>query len=181
MFRRMFRLLAVAAGCLAGAAPARSPASPPLSERAARADRVALVEVGAQRTVVPDGNVRRMLTLTEVAVLEDLKGKGPRLLTVVQAGGKSGPWESHAAGDARLSAGERAVLFLRVPDAARPEACTLSGLQLGKLDVQGDVVVVSTLLGAGERRPLGEVSRELRRAGTAAPAPAPATAARGAK
>ncbi|HYV46930.1 MAG TPA: hypothetical protein VFA20_18825 [Myxococcaceae bacterium] len=149
----MFRLLLTAAACLAVTA------SPSLPERAASADRVALVEIGPQRTVVPDGNVRRMLTLTQVAVLQDLKGKGPALLTVVQAGGKSGLWESHVAGDARLEAGERAVLFLRIPDAAHPDACTLSGLGLGKLDVQGDVAVVS-----GQRRPLAEVVKEIQEA-----------------
>jgi hypothetical protein len=154
-----FRLLVTAACCFASAALAQAPASPPLPERAARADRVALVEIGAQRTVVPEGNFRRMLTLTQVAVLQDLKGKGPALLTVVQAGGKSGPWESHVAGDARLSAGERAVLFLRIPDATHPDSCALSGLGLGKLDVQGDAALVS-----GERRPLSAVLDEIRRA-----------------
>ena len=146
----MIRLLVTAAVL------AQSPAPPSIAERAARADRVALVEIGAQRTVVPDGNVRRMLTLTQVAVLQDLKGKGPALLTIVQAGGKSGLWESHVAGDARLEAGARAVLFLRIPDAAHPDTCTLSGLAQGKLDVQGDAVVVS-----GQRRPLADVAREI--------------------
>ena len=156
----MVRPLVLAAACLAAsAALAQSPAPPSLPERAARADRVALVEIGPQRTVVPDGDVRRMLTLTQVAVLQDLKGKGPSLLTIVQAGGKSGPWESHVAGDARLEAGARAVLFLRIPDAAHPDACTLSGLGLGKLDVQGDDVLVS-----GERRPLAAVAKELQEA-----------------
>jgi hypothetical protein len=150
----MFRLLLTAAVCLA--------APPSLPERAARADRVALVEIGAQRTAVPDGNVRRMLTLTQVAVLQDLKGKGPALLTVVQAGGKSGPWEYHLNGDARLEAGERAVLFLRVPDAAHPDSCALSGLELGKLPVEGDAAVVS-----GARRPLSAVMDEIRRASQA--------------
>jgi hypothetical protein len=144
----MFGLLVTAAVCLA--------APPSLPERAAGADRVVLVEIGAQRTVVPDGNVRRMLTLTQVAVLQDLKGKGPALLTVVQAGGKSGPWEYHLAGDAKLEAGERAVLFLRVPDAAHPESCALSGLGLGKLLVQGADVLVS-----GRRRPLASVIEEI--------------------
>jgi hypothetical protein len=162
----MFRLLVPAVACLAGAAlasppPSAPPSAPSLSERAARAERVVLAEIGARRTLVPDGNVRRMLTLTQVAVVEDLKGAGPAQLTVVQAGGKSGLWESHATGDARLEAGERAVLFLLVPDAAKPDACTLYGLGLGKLEVRGDEVIVS---GSGDRRPLAEVSAEIRRA-----------------
>jgi len=163
--RRMVqRLLVLAVGCLAATAEAQGPEAPSLAERTARADRVALVEIGEGRTVVPGGDVRRMLTLTEVTVLQKLKGEGPSRLVLVQAGGRSGPWEAHATGDARLVRGERAVLFLLVPEKERPETCTLSGLGLGKLEVSGEEVMVS-----GARRSLGTVVEEIRRA-AAAPA-----------
>lgn len=172
----MVRLLVLAVACLAGAALASPPPAPPIAERAAHASRVALVEVGAQKTVVPDGDVHRMLTLTQVSVVEDLKGQGPRLLTVVQAGGRSGLWESHVTGDARLETGERAVLFLLVPDPAKPDACTLYGLGLGKLEVKGGEVVIS---GSGERRPLKDVAGEIRRAPASPPGSAGAKPPRG--
>jgi hypothetical protein len=129
------RRLACAAALLSATALATDPSRLPLEERAARAQRIVLVDVVSARVEVPDGNYRRMITVTTVAVREHLKGQGPRRVQVLQAGGKSGPWESRVPNDATLVPGETAILFLNCRDAARPELCNLSGLAAGKLAV----------------------------------------------
>jgi hypothetical protein len=133
----LLRRLACTAALIAAPALATRPSSLPIPERTARAQRVVLADVVSARVEVPNGNHRRMITVTTVAVREHLKGQGPERVQVLQAGGKSGPWEAHVPGDATLVPGETAILFLNCRDAARPELCNLSGLGEGKLAVVG--------------------------------------------
>lgn len=154
---------------LSASALATRPPELPIPERAARAQRIVLADVVSARVEVPDGNYRRMITVTTVAVREHLKGQGPERIQVLQAGGKSGPWESRVPGDATLQPGETALLFLNCRDAARPELCNLSGLGEGKLAVipcaRGYQVLVA---GRPEPLPL-EAAMDQIRAAAAAP------------
>lgn len=116
------------------------------------------VEVQGSQTKVPDGDARRMMTLTTVRVLDQYKGTGAATVEVFQIGGKSGLWEAHVPEDARFDAGEIAVLFLRCRDAANPDRCTLVGLKTGKLSqVGGTDVVDARPDGTQQRRKLTEV------------------------
>jgi hypothetical protein len=121
--------------------------------RAAQADRVVLAEVLGSQVHVPDGDVRRMTTVTSVVVLEDLKGQGPRRLELVQLGGESGLWRLHVSGEVAWVPGETAVLFLRCRDAAHPQRCTVSGLAQGKVRVVGRIGAQDALVSRDEREP----------------------------
>lgn len=159
--------------CLAAVAASRSAAAATvrphrLAERAAAADRVALVRVGASSARLEQGDPRRIRTFTELFVEEDVRGTGPRRVELVQRGGTVGPWTLHAPGDARFSPGERAVVFLSCRTADR---CTLVALEAGKLPVEGrDVRVRDLFDGVVRRRELGALLRELRGRVPAGPA-----------
>jgi hypothetical protein len=151
---------------------ARGSGLPPqtLAELAGPSDRIVLARVVDQRVNVPQGNVRQMTTISRLEVLEEYRGQGPRALELVQLGGRSGLWESHLAGDAKLAAGETALMFLRCPDAKAAERCVLVGQGAGKHTVmegaQGrrEVQLTAQVKGGPVRRPLDEVVDEIRRA-----------------
>lgn len=147
-------------------------------ERARDADRVVLAQVLETKTVVPDGEPRRMTTVTRVVVGEWLKGRGPDVLEVVQLGGRWGLWEAHVPGDATFQPGETALLLLRCRTAAAPGRCTLLALGEGKLQVLGDHALVRPVGGgAPERHPIAELREHLRRV-EKEPAPAAGQVAR---
>jgi hypothetical protein len=140
-----------------------------LGERARLADRVVLAQVLSARTVAEGGNPRALVTLTQVLVGEQLKGQGPERLTIVQRGGALGLWEVHVPGDAHLINGETALLFLKCPE---KDVCVLTALGEAKVGVQGaDALIFDMGTQAVQRRPLADVTREIR-AALAAPAPA---------
>jgi hypothetical protein len=139
-----------------------------LGERARLADRVVMAQVLSARTVAEGGNPRALITLTQVLVGEHLKGQGPERLTIVQRGGALGLWEVHVPGDARLINGETALLFLKCPE---KDVCVLTALGEAKVGVQGaDALIFDLGTQAVQRRPLADVTREIRTA-LAAPAP----------
>jgi hypothetical protein len=134
-----------------------------LADRAREAQRVVLVQVLSHRTVADPADPRKLKTLTEVVVGQDVKGSGPDRLTVVQLGGKNGGWEMHIPGDATFHTGETAVLFLKCQAADR---CALVALGAGKLEVVGgDALYVDLFTGKWVRRPLAEVFDEVKKAG----------------
>ncbi len=167
--RVLFPCLAV---LLLVSAPAEATSVVPhtLAERAQQADRICRGKVLESRTVAPEGNPRRMTTVTRVLVTEDLKGSGPIELELVQPGGKLGLWEAHAAGEARFEAGETALLLVRCRDVQAPERCTLVAMGEGKLTLEGNQVrIYSIASGQLQRRPLTDVLAELHAAGAAPP------------
>ncbi|MFL5345923.1 MAG: hypothetical protein ACJ8AT_14125 [Hyalangium sp.] len=141
-----------------------------LADLARASDRIVLARVVDQRVNVPQGNVRQMTTISRLEVLEEYRGQGPRALELVQLGGRSGLWESHLAGDAKLEAGETALLFLRCPDPKSAERVVLVGLGAGKQPVTSgaagkrEVQLSAQVKGGPVRRPLDEVLEEIRRA-----------------
>ena len=141
-----------------------------LAELVRLSDRIVLARVVDQRVNVPQGNVRQMTTISRLEVLEEYRGQGPRALELVQLGGRSGLWESHLAGDATLTAGETALMFLRCPDPQAAEQCVLVGLSAGKQTVTSgaegrrEVQLPAQVKGGPVRRPLDEVLEEIRRA-----------------
>jgi hypothetical protein len=151
---------------------ARGSSQPPqsLAELTDQSERIVLARVVDQRVNVPNGNVKQMTTISRLEVLEEYRGKGPRALELVQLGGRSGPWESHLVGDAKLTAGEVALMFLRCPDPKAVERCVLVGQGAGKHTVtagaQGrrEVQLTAQVKGGPVRRPLDEVIDEIRRA-----------------
>ena len=151
-----------------------------ITELARMSDRVVLARVRESRFHVPEGNVRKMTTLTRVEVQEEYRGKGPKEVLVVQLGGKSGLWESKLVGDATFKEGETALLFLRCPDAKAVERCTVVGLAAGKQIVttgakgQREVELPPQIKGGPVRRALSEVIDDIRRA-----SPPPAKQERG--
>lgn len=114
-----------------------------LEDRLRASDRVSLVQVLDSQTLLQGGDPRRMRTETTVLVAEDIKGRGPQQLTVVQAGGRWGQWASHIPGDAVFARGETAVLFLKCPE---PQRCGLVALGEGKLDVRDGRLTVNDLV-----------------------------------
>ncbi|ADO71183.1 hypothetical protein [Stigmatella aurantiaca] len=158
--------------CLPGVVLATTAAPRTLEELARQADRVVLARVMRSQVRVPQGNVRQMTTVTQVEVLEEYQGKGPRALEVVQLGGRSGPWESRLAGDATLTEGETALFFLRCPDPKAVTLCGLVGLGAGKSvvtageDGQRQVQIPAQMKGGPVTRPLSAVIEEIRRAGS---------------
>ncbi len=165
------KLLALAGVALASGALASSVVPRTLAERVQQADRVVLAQVVGQRTVNRGTPAKPwLLTYTRVVVGEQLKGQGPLELEVAQVGGRWGLWEQHVTDDARFEVGETAVLLLKCP--AGVDACRLLGLADSKLSVSGgDAFVRDMFTGQWNRRPLGELLTELRRA-AAAPVPA---------
>ncbi|WP_224245835.1 hypothetical protein [Hyalangium gracile] len=141
-----------------------------LSQLTLAADRVVLARIADQRVNVPGGDVRQMTTVSRLEVLEEYRGKGPRALEVVQLGGRSGQWESRLAGDATLTVGETALMFLRCPDAKAADKCVLVGQGAGKqtvttgADGRREVQLPHQVKGGPVRRPLDEVLEEIRRA-----------------
>jgi hypothetical protein len=158
--------------CVPGLALGSTMPPQELANLARMSDRVVLARVVDSKVRVPEGNVRQMTTITRVEVQEEYRGKGPRAVEVVQLGGKSGPWESKLAGDATLTAGETALLFLRCPDPKAVERCTLVGLAAGKHTVtsgaqgQREVQVPPQVKGGPAQRPLKDIIEEIRRAST---------------
>jgi hypothetical protein len=130
-----------------------------LLERARRSDRVAYVQVlDRWSELSPDGHLLK--TYTRLVVGEDVKGRGPSQLTLVQLGGRSGALEMKVPGDATFEPGETAVVFLACREPAR---CTLVALGEGKLSVEGGAVRYRDLVRrAWVERPLGELLAELR-------------------
>ena len=127
-----------------------------LADRAQVSDRVALVQVLSRRV---EGEPKRMKTITEVAVGDDIRGSGPTHLTIVQIGGSSQGYEMHIPGDAPFDVGEVSLVFLKC-DAAR---CALVALGEGKIQIHGDYAVVHDMFsGDFIRRPLRDVVAELR-------------------
>ena len=119
----------------------------PLAERVHKADRIAVVQVLSSRTELYRGDVRKMLTHTEVVIGEVLKGPavqpGLDRLTITQLGGRHGLWESHVPGDATFHEGETALVLLRC--SPTPERCGLVGLGEGKVSLIGSDAFVFDL------------------------------------
>jgi hypothetical protein len=132
-----------------------------LADRARDSDRVVLVQVLSRRTSVDPADPRKMKTLTEVVVGQDVRGKGPERLTVVQLGGRNGGWEQKVPGDATFSVGETAVLFLKC---IAPERCALVAFGAGKIQVAGgDALYQDLFSGKWVRRPLPDLIAELQK------------------
>ena len=138
-----------------------------LADRAREADRVALVQVIARQTVAEGNDPRRIKTYTELAVGEDLKGTGPRTVTLVQLGGTWGAYTQQLPGDADFALGETALVFLK----CNGTRCFLVALGEGKIQISGDQAFVHDLFThRWARRPVADLMAELR---TVAPAPLP--------
>ncbi len=101
-----------------------------LAQRAAEADRIALVQVVSKQTVLENDDPRRMKTLSTLAVAQSYKGEGALHVQLVQRGGKSGLYEAHIPGDAQLEVGATALVFLKCP---QPNICSLVALGAGAL------------------------------------------------
>lgn len=167
------RLLALSL-LLPAVSPATSVVERSVGERAKMADRVVLAQVLDSRTLLQNGDPRRMLTVTRVVVGKDVKGSGPTELEVVQLGGRHGLWEARVPGDATFEAGETAILLLRCADPAAPGRCHLLALGEGKILVRGgDAFVRSISRGTLTRRTVASVLDELRRALLPVREPAP--------
>jgi hypothetical protein len=147
-----------------------------LAERAAAANRVAVVSVLSRRSSADPADPRRIKTFTELLVAEDVKGHGPQRLSLVQLGGTVGPWSLRVPGDADLAPGEQALVFLNCPEPAR---CFLVALGEGKLPVIGAEVLVRDLLeGTTRRWRLNDFVAELKRLEAPRSSPTPSRAAR---
>jgi hypothetical protein len=162
--------LALVVGCLGSSiALASSAPAVDFASLVRRADRVVLAKVGQTVTSAPDGEPRRLSSVTHIRVLEDLAGQGPQELDLVQLGGTAGEWTLSIAGAASFASGELAILVLRCREASGPRACTLVGLGQGRLPVvvrPGDGQrEVQVPLGGGryEARGLRGVADEVRR------------------
>lgn len=157
MTRRSFPLLAM----LPLAAFATTLIPHTVAQRAMAADRVAVVEVLERQTVAEAGDARRLKTHTRLQVREDLRGKGPAVVTLVQLGGTHGDQAVVIPGDASFEVGERALVFLHCP---LPERCYLVAMGAGKLPVvDADTVVVHDLFtDEYARRSLKSLAAELR-------------------
>ena len=130
-----------------------------LKQRAQQADRVALVQVQSQR-VEETGGAIPLKTLTVVRVERDVRGGGPREVTIVQLGGRRGLTVMEIPGDATFRVGERAVVFLRCRLTA--DRCHLVALGQGKLPMHGDEVEVFDLFTQlRSRRSLDSMLKEL--------------------
>ena len=164
----MRRNLLVAA-CLASLPAFASTLLPrTVADQVRASDRVVLAEVVDSHVDVPNGDVRHMLTVTTLAVREDLKGQGPDRVHVVQLGGKSGDWELRVPDDAHFQPGETVVVFLRCADRAHLDRCSLLGLSQGKVAVVagrgGQDALVPHVDDTRERRTLESLEDEIRRA-----------------
>lgn len=127
-----------------------------LAERFAASERVAVVQVLSR---VTEGSERSLKTYTRLLVGDELKGTGPREVTLVQLGGRLGNVDARVPGDADFAVGETALVFLHCKAADR---CYLVALGEGKLPVLGsDVLVHDLFTGAYSKRPLEALRREL--------------------
>lgn len=153
---------------VAASAEATSLRATTVEERARLSDRVVLAEVLTTETRLPDdGDPRRMYTITTVRVLNHFKGAGASTVEIFQVGGRNGLWEARVPDDARFTPKERAVLFLRCRDAAKPDRCTLVGLKTGKLkEVDGDMLLEETPDGPTLKKPMSAVVAEVKKAAT---------------
>jgi hypothetical protein len=130
-----------------------------LAQRAQASDRVAVVEVVDRRTVL-DGP-ERFHTETQLKVIDEVRGSGPALVTLLQLGGTHAGRTQHIPGDADFAVGERALVFLHC---RQPQRCVLVSMGEGKQPVvdQTAVVVHDMFTGTFTRRPLAQVLAELR-------------------
>jgi hypothetical protein len=136
-----------------------------VGERARMADLVVLAQVLESRTIVQQGDPRRMLTVTKVVVGESYKGAAPSQLEVVQLGGRHGLWEARIPGDATFEKGETAILLLRCRDPRESNRCNLLVLGEGKILVEGgEAQLRSISSGKLARRPVAAVIEEIRSA-----------------
>jgi hypothetical protein len=134
-----------------------------LAQRAQRADRVAVVQVLSQ-WVERSGPAERptLKTFTRVAVGDEVRGAGSKELTIVQFGGREGPWSLQVPGDATFLVGETALVFLR----CQAERCALVALGEGRLPVvNGEVFVRDLFSGQVAKRSVASVIAELKVAG----------------
>ena len=130
-----------------------------LAQRAAEADRIALVQVLSRETIVPNDDPRRMRTISKLAVATSYKGEGPAFIELLQAGGKSGLYEAHIPGDAKLEVGATALVFLKCQ---QPNVCVLVALGAGALRmVDGQLLVPDLKTASYSRRTLAAVIAQL--------------------
>ena len=110
-----------------------------LAQRAAEADRIALVQVLSRETILENNDPRRMRTISRLALATSYKGEGAQFVDLVQLGGKSGLYEAHIPGDAQLEVGTTALVFLKC---FQPNVCSLVALGAGALRmVDGQLLV----------------------------------------
>lgn len=108
--------IAAALACVLLVLPvvAQSASTPILSDReqADLSTAVVVAEVGRGQLAI-DEHWNRAVARTPVQVVDVISGKAPTTLVVEQFVGRQGKVHYHLPGDARLSEGERCVLFLR--------------------------------------------------------------------
>ncbi len=132
-----------------------------LAQRAAEADRIALVQVLSRETILEHNDPRRMRTISRLAIADSFKGEGPMFVDLVQMGGKSGLYEAHIPGDAQLEVGATAVVFLKC---IQPSVCSLVALGAGALRmVDGQVLVPDLFTHTVSKQSLGAVIKQLNR------------------
>ncbi|MBS1151877.1 MAG: uncharacterized protein H6Q89_3575 [Myxococcaceae bacterium] len=130
-----------------------------LAQRAAEADRIALVQVLSRETIVPNDDPRRMRTISKLAVAQSYKGEGGQFVELVQAGGKSGLYEAHVPGDAKLEVGATALVFLKCQ---QPNVCALVALGAGALRmVDGQLLVPDLKTATYSKQTLASVIKQL--------------------
>lgn len=135
-----------------------------LAQRAQEADRIALVQVLSRETVIENGDVRRMKTISRLAVARSFKGEGPDHVQLVQMGGKSGLWEARVPGDAQLEPGQTALVFLKC---FQPTLCSLVALGAGALTmVDGQLLVPDLATNTVSKQPLAAVLTQLQLRGS---------------
>jgi hypothetical protein len=131
-----------------------------IAQRAAEADRVVLVQVLSRETVLQDNDPRRMRTISQLAIAESYKGEGSMHVQLVQLGGKSGLYESHVPGDARLEVGTTALVFLKC---GQPNVCSLVALGAGALRmVDGKLLVPDLKTNTYSKQTLADVVAQVR-------------------
>ncbi|MBL9037925.1 MAG: hypothetical protein JNG84_05350 [Archangium sp.] len=131
-----------------------------LRQRAQASSRVAVVRVIGQRVETRDDG-RPVKTVTDVEVLDGVKGSGAKRLAVVQVGGVANGYTMRVPGDARFEVGETCLVFLTCDDAR----CGLVALGEGKLALRdGRVEVHDLFTQRWSTQPLEAVLRELRSA-----------------
>jgi hypothetical protein len=115
----------------------------------AQADRVVVAEVTAVRSAWDAGH-HRILSTVELHVAETWKGTAPAdaTLTIVQPGGAVDGIEMIVHGQARFAPGERAVLFLRGPQA---RGLSVVGLGQGKRPLRFDATAARWMVEGGDR------------------------------
>ena len=141
------------------------------AELAGRADTIVRAKVEKSAPVRSE-KTGRILTRSRLQVLETFKGEAKKELELEQMGGTLDGATLVVPGDARLTVGEEAVLFLRCQG---KERCHLYGLGLGKYSVRalegGRRVATRDLKGLldnrgklleGDELPLEQLERELR-------------------